>query len=463
MSKEQQQYRKLVMTPVEQLIPRLAVPTIFSMMITMIYNLVDAYFVGKLGTSASAASAAIGVVLGVQSIFQAFGFMMGHGAGSQISVRLGEGDRDAADRLFSTAFFHALVISVIVGVLGLIGLEPLMRLMGSTDTILPFSKNYGFYILISGPALVGSCVLNNVMRYEGRAVLAMFGLVTGGVLNMIGDPILMFGLGLGIDGAGLSTAISQYISFGILLYMVFSKRTISRLSLRYRSNDPDVTLSIMRVGFPSLIRQMLNSLATITLNHCAMPYGDAAIAAMAIVGRIVMFIGSAMIGLGQGFQPVSAYNYGARKFKRLRDSFYFTVKAGMAVLGILAIFGFMFPGPVVQLFRDDPRVVEIGSRALRFQCIAVVMQPFSVTANMMFQSIGRSKEASFMAMLRSGLYYIPSLLILPLFLGLTGIECAQMVSDILTTLTCIPFVVRFMRETPDEDQISEIDRLYGGA
>ena len=460
MSKEQQQYRKLVMTPVEKLIPRLAVPTIFSMMITMIYNLVDAYFVGKLGTSASAA---IGVVLGVQSIFQAFGFMMGHGAGSQISVRLGEGDRDAADRLFSTAFFHALVISVIVGVLGLIGLEPLMRLMGSTDTILPFSKNYGFYILISGPALVGSCVLNNVMRYEGRAVLAMFGLVTGGVLNMIGDPILMFGLGLGIDGAGLSTAISQYISFGILLYMVFSKRTISRLSLRYRSNDPDVTLSIMRVGFPSLIRQMLNSLATITLNHCAMPYGDAAIAAMAIVGRIVMFIGSAMIGLGQGFQPVSAYNYGARKFKRLRDSFYFTVKAGMAVLGILAIFGFMFPGPVVQLFRDDPQVVEIGSRALRFQCIAVVMQPFSVTANMMFQSIGRSKEASFMAMLRSGLYYIPSLLILPLFLGLTGIECAQMVSDILTTLTCIPFVVRFMRETPDEDLISEIDRLYGGA
>ena len=460
MSKEQQQYRKLVMTPVEKLIPRLAVPTIFSMMITMIYNLVDAYFVGKLGTSASAA---IGVVLGVQSIFQAFGFMMGHGAGSQISVRLGEGDRDAADRLFSTAFFHALVISVIVGVLGLIGLEPLMRLMGSTDTILPFSKNYGFYILISGPALVGSCVLNNVMRYEGRAVLAMFGLVTGGVLNMIGDPILMFGLGLGIDGAGLSTAISQYISFGILLYMVFSKRTISRLSLRYRSNDPDVTLSIMKVGFPSLIRQMLNSIATITLNHCAMPYGDAAIAAMAIVGRIVMFIGSAMIGLGQGFQPVSAYNYGARKFKRLRDSFYFTVKAGMAVLGILAIFGFMFPGPVVQLFRDDPRVVEIGSRALRFQCIAVVMQPFSVTANMMFQSIGRSKEASFMAMLRSGLYYIPSLLILPLFLGLTGIECAQMVSDILTTLTCIPFVVRFMRETPEEDQVSEIDRLYGGA
>ena len=447
------------MTPVEKLIPRLAIPTILSMMITMIYNLVDAYFVGKLGTSASAA---IGVVLGLQSIFQAFGFMMGHGAGSQISIRLGEGDKDTADRLFSTAFFHALVISVIVAVIGLICLEPLMRLMGSSDTILPFSKNYGFYILISGPALVGSCVLNNVMRYEGRAVLAMFGLVTGGVRNMIGDPIFMFGFGLGIDGAGLSTAISQYISFGILLYMVFSKRTISRLSPKYRSNNPADTLLIMRVGLPSLIRQMLNSLATITLNHCAMPYGDAAIAAMAIVGRIAMFIGSAMIGLGQGFQPVSAYNYGARKFARLRKSFFFTFKAGTIVLGALAVVGFLFPAPIVGIFRDDPAVIEIGAKALRFQCIAVVLQPFSVTSNMMFQSIGRSKEASFLALLRSGLYYIPALLVLPLFLGLTGIQSAQMVADMLTTLTCIPFVVKFMQITPALDEVSEIDMMYGG-
>ena len=350
---------------------------------------------------------------------------------------------------------------MIVSTVCLIGLTPLMRLMGSTDTILPFSRNYGFYILISGPALVGSCVLNNVMRYEGRAVLAMVGLVTGSVLNMIGDPILMFGLGLGIDGAGLSTAISQYISFGILLYMVFSNRTISKISPRYRSNDPEVTLSILRVGFPSLIRQMLNSVATITLNHCAMPYGDAAIAAMAIVGRIVMFISSAMIGLGQGFQPVSAYNFGARKYARLRKSFFFTVSLGTVVLGVLAVIGFIFPGQIVGLFRDDPAVIEIGARALRFQCAAVVTQPYTVTSNMMFQSIGRSKEASFLALLRSGLYYIPLLIVLPLFIGLTGIQSAQMFADLLTMLTSIPFVVKFMRETPDEDLTSEIDRLYG--
>ena len=457
--KERLQYEKLVLMPIGKLIPFLAIPTVISMMVTMIYNLVDAFFVGKLGTSASAA---IGIVLGVQSIIQAFGFMLGHGSGSLISVHLGRGDRETADRLLSTAFFTAAGFSVLLSAFCMFFMAPLMRLMGSTETILPYSSNYAGYILISGPALMCSCVLNNVMRYEGKAVFAMIGLVSGGVLNMIGDPILMFGLGLGIDGAGLSTAISQYISFGILLYMFLSGKTITRISIRSYTRDIRELLKIIKVGFPSLIRQMLNSLATITLNHCAMPYGDAAIAAMAIVGRIAMFIGSAMIGLGQGFQPVSAYNYGARKFARLRKSFFFTFKAGTIVLGALAVVGFLFPAPIVGIFRDDPAVIEIGAKALRFQCIAVVLQPFSVTSNMMFQSIGRSKEASFLALLRSGLYYIPALLVLPLFLGLTGIQSAQMVADMLTTLTCIPFVVKFMQTTPALDEVSEIDMMYGG-
>ena len=455
--KERLQYEKLVLTPVEKLIPKLAVPTIISMMITMIYNLVDAYFVGKLGTSASAA---IGIVLGVQSIIQAFGFMLGHGAGSQISVHLGQGDRDAADRLLSTAFFTAAGFSILLTVICLIGLAPLMRLMGSTDTILPYSSTYAVYILLSGPALMCSCVLNNVMRYEGKAVLAMAGLVTGGVLNMVGDPILMFGLGLGIDGAGLSTAVSQYISFGILLYMFLSHRSISRISIRYFSRDYRDLLRILRVGFPSLIRQMLNSISTMALNNCAMPYGDAAIAAMSIVGRITMFIGSAMIGIGQGFQPVSAFNYGAKKYARLRKAFFFTVQMGSVILGTLGILGMIAPDAVVRVFRDDPRVVEIGATALRFQCVAVFFQSFSIASNMMFQSVGRSREASFLATLRSGLFYIPILLILPRFLGLLGIQSAQMWSDILTTCVSLPFVVRFFREIPGDDMESEIDISY---
>ena len=455
--KERLQYEKLVLMPIGKLIPFLAIPTVISMMVTMIYNLVDAFFVGKLGTSASAA---IGIVLGVQSIIQAFGFMLGHGSGSLISVHLGRGDRETADRLLSTAFFTAAGFSVLLSAFCMFFMAPLMRLMGSTETILPYSSNYAGYILISGPALMCSCVLNNVMRYEGKAVFAMIGLVSGGVLNMIGDPILMFGLGLGIDGAGLSTAISQYISFGILLYMFLSGKTITRISIRSYTRDIRELLKIIKVGFPSLIRQMLNSLATMTLNNCAMPYGDASIAAMSIVGRISMFIGSAMIGIGQGFQPVSAFNYGAKKYGRLRKAFSFTFRTGMIILGTLGILGMIAPQAVVHLFRDDPRVVEIGALALRFQCVAVFFQSFSVTANMMFQSVGRSREACFLATLRSGLFYIPLLIILPRFMGLMGIQSAQMWSDILTTAVCLPFVIRFFREIPKEDQEAAIDIAY---
>ena len=440
--KERLQYEKLVLMPIGKLIPFLAIPTVISMMVTMIYNLVDAFFVGKLGTSASAA---IGIVLGVQSIIQAFGFMLGHGSGSLISVHLGRGDRETADRLLSTAFFTAAGFSVLLSAFCMFFMAPLMRLMGSTETILPYSSNYAGYILISGPALMCSCVLNNVMRYEGKAVFAMIGLVSGGV---------------GIDGAGLSTAISQYISFGILLYMFLSGKTITRISIRSYTRDIRELLRIIKVGFPSLIRQMLNSLATMTLNNCAMPYGDAAIAAMSIVGRISMFIGSAMIGIGQGFQPVSAFNYGAKKYGRLRKAFSFTFRTGMIILGTLGILGMIAPQAVVHLFRDDPRVVEIGALALRFQCVAVFFQSFSVTANMMFQSVGRSREASFLATLRSGLFYIPLLIILPRFMGLMGIQSAQMWSDILTTAVCLPFVIRFFREIPKEDQEAAIDIAY---
>lgn len=455
--KECRQYEKLVLTPVEKLIPSLAIPTVVSMMVTMIYNLVDAYFVGILGTSASAA---IGIVLGVQSIIQAFGFMLGHGSGSLISVHLGKGDRKQAEKLLATSFFTALGFSILLSAVCFVFLTPLMRLMGSTDTILPYSQKYAAYILIAGPAMMCSCVLNNVMRYEGKAVLAMVGLVSGGVLNMIGDPIFMFTLGLGIDGAGLSTAISQYISFAILLYMFLSKRTITQISIRNYTRNIGDLFNILRVGFPSLIRQMLNSISTMTLNNCAMPYGDAAIAAMSIVGRITMFIGSAMIGIGQGFQPVSAFNFGAKKYARLRRAFFFTFRLGLVILGILGVLGMIAPGPVVRVFRDDPKVVEIGAVALRFQCVAVFFQPFTVVSNMMFQSVGRSREASFLATLRSGLCYIPLLIILPLFMGILGIQSAQMWSDFLTLLICIPFVVRFFREIPEEDQETELDRRY---
>jgi putative MATE family efflux protein len=454
------QYKKMALEPVNRLIPNLAIPAIISMMISMIYNLVDAYFVGKLGTSASAA---IGIMISIQAIFQAIGFMNGHGSGSIISQRLGMGDYKAVRKLASIGFFSSIFMSLIIVIPSLLFLSPLMRFLGSTETILPYARIYGFYILISQPALAASCVMNNILRYEGKAFYAMIGLVSGGVLNMVGDPILMFGFDLGMHGAGLSTAISQYISFFILLFMFKSDKTISTISFKAftRGFSLPVYRSVLKNGLPSLLRQSLNSISAMTLNISARPFGgDATIAAMAIVGRIMMFVTASMIGIGQGLQPVASYNYGAGKYSRLRDGFFFTWKLGELLMGILALFCFIFPEPLIRIFRDDPDVIAVGVKALRFQCIAAILQPLSMVANMMFQSMGLSKQASFLATLRNGLYYIPILIILPRIKGLAGIQSAQMVADIFTTLTTLPFVINFMRKLPKDDKVTPMDREY---
>ncbi len=459
---EARQYKKMILTPPGRLIFRLAVPTVISMLITMIYNLVDAYFVGKLGTSASAA---IGILVNVHAIFQAFGFMYGQGSGSKIARLLAAGKREEADRFLTVGVMCAFITGVILMCFGLIFLRPIIYALGSTDTIYPYARTYAFYVLLSGPALCASCVLNNVMRYEGRAFFAMFGLVSGGVLNMILDPILMFGLGLEIKGAALSTMVSQYVSFFILLSMYLRHKTITSIRLSYLQMPVEKiaadAITIIKVGLPSLIRQLFAAFSNMTLNHCSKPYGDAAIAAMSIDGRVMMFIGSAMIGIGQGFQPVSAFNYGSKKYARLRRAVFVTWRAGTIIMVCLAILGFTHTADIIRIFRDDdPLVVYYGVPALRCMCVAVAVQPMSVVANMLFQSIGESKISSFLSSLRSGLCYIPFLLVLSYCFGFAGIQCSQMCADITAVLISIPFLIKFFKRIPQEDERTAQDEKY---
>ena len=443
-----EQYIKMTETPVGRLIGKLAVPTVISMLITSIYNLVDAFFVGKLGTSASGA---IGIVLVLQSVIQAFGFTFGHGAGSIISRKLGEKDTDSAARFASTSFFLSLLTGVLLAAAGLLFLDPLLRLLGSTDTILPYARQYGFYILLAAPFMAGSCVMNNIMRYEGHATLAMIGLTAGGLLNMAGDPLFIFVFRMGVAGAGLSTALSQLISFLILLYLFLSGRTQSRLSFRCITRSWGDVKNILVTGFPSLIRQGLNSVSTMALNNSAKLFGDAAIAAMSIVGRICMLIGSLMIGVGQGLQPVAAFNYGAKKYARVKKAFRFTFAVGEIALTLLAAAGLLVSAGIVRIFRDDPEVIRIGVTALRLQCISLVLMPLGVCANMTFQSIGESKRASFVSLLRSGLYFLPIVFFLPKLAGLWGVQLAQPIADVLTFVTVLPMVISFLKRLPDSD------------
>lgn len=437
------QYIKMTETPVPKLIVMLGIPTTISMLVTNIYNMADTYFVGKLGTSASGA---VGVVFGLMAIIQAFGFMFGHGAGSIISRRLGARDVESASRFASTSFACALAAGLFITVFGLIFLEPLVRLLGSTDTILPYAKTYASFILLAAPFMACGCVMNNILRYEGRAAFAMIGLTSGSIINIFGDWLLMRVMHMGVEGAGISTAISQLISFCLLLYMFLSGRTQSRFSVKCITHDLSDVALICKTGLPSLMRQGLSSVSTMVLNGQAGIYGDAAVAAMSIVNRICFFVFAVALGIGQGFQPVSAFNYGAKKYGRVREGFFFTLLVGEVLLGTAALIGMSHTAELVGFFRDDPEVIAIGRVALQAQVIALFFQPLSVCSNMMFQSVGKNGIATFLAMLRSGLYFIPVILILAHSFGLFGVQISQTVADILTFFTSVPFAARFLRE-----------------
>lgn len=441
------QYARMTETPVGKLIGSLAVPTVISMMISMIYNAADTYFVSKLSIAASGAT---GIVFTLMGIIQACGFTFGHGAGSNISRQLGAKDFDSAKRYSSTAFFSAFFTGLLITVLGLAFLEPFMKFIGSTDTILPYSKIYGKYILIAAPAMASSCVLNNILRYEGMAKLAMIGLTTGGILNMLLDPVFIFVLDLGIAGAGLATAISQYISLSILLSVFLMNKTQSKISLKYFSFNPRVFWNIVTTGVPSFARQSLNSISTMVLNNFAKPFGDPCIAAMSIVAKCSMFIFSVAVGIGQGFQPVSSFNYGAKKFKRVRKSIFFTLKFDTVVVAVLAGVMFIFAPQLISLFRSEEIIVEIGTAALRYLCVAMLVLPTIMMGNMTFQSVGKTGRAFFLACAQNGLFYIPLIIIFQKLFGLTGIEIAQPVAYVLAACVSAPFLFAFTKQLKNQ-------------
>ena len=447
MNKYSSQFEMMTTKPVPSLIVQLGIPTMISMFVTSIYNMADSYFVGQINTSASGAT---GVVLGLMAILQAIGFMFGHGSGSIISRKLGQKDIESASRFSATGFYSALFSGFLILILGSVLLTPLMLLLGSTPTILPYAKTYAMCILCAAPALVSSCVLNNILRYEGRAFFAMIGLTSGGILNIFLDMLFMQYMNMGILGAGLATAISQYVSWALLLTMFILKKTQTSLNFKYARFNLSTLGDIITTGLPSLARQGLASISTMLLNNAAGVYGDAAIAAMSIANRISMFIFSAVLGIGQGFQPVAGFNFGAKKYSRVREGFFFTLGFGTVALGCAALAVFLNAGSCIQLFRNDPDVITIGIPALQAQCIALFTVPFQVCNNMMFQSIGYKFNATFLSSLRNGLFFIPILLISSWLFGLTGIQYAQAIADVMTSLACIPFTINFFAKIPKD-------------
>jgi putative MATE family efflux protein len=439
-----EKYEEMTTAPVEKLVFNLAIPAIVIMMVSSLYNMADTYFVGALGTSATAA---VGVSFSLMAIIQAVGFFFGHGAGNYISRALGARDSSGAEIMASTGFFSALSIGAAISVGGSLFMEPLARTLGATETILPYALDYLRFILLGCPFMMGSLLLNNLLRYQGNAFLGMLGMVSGAVLNIGLDPLFIFVFGLGITGAALATMISQIISC-LLLFVISRKgKETIRISPRNFRPRPAFYAEIARGGSPSLLRQGTMSLAVVVLNRMAGSHGDAAIAAISIVTKVVMLINSAILGFGQGFQPVCGFNYGARRYDRVKDAFWFCVRLSTALLVLLALGSAVFAPRIIALFRrDDPEVIRIGTRALRFQSCVVPLGGWIVLCNMMLQTMGKALPASFLAFSRQGLFLIPLALVLIPTLGILGIQLCSPLADLCAFVLALPLGIRSLRK-----------------
>ncbi len=431
-------------SPVESIILKLAVPTIISMLITSIYNMADTFFVSQIGTSASGA---IGIVFSAMMMIQAIAFTIGMGAGNNIARFLGSGNMDMAKKYCSVSWFTGFAVGCIIAVIGLVYMHDIVMILGSTETIAVYAEEYAKYIFIASPFMMCSIIMNTSLRFQGLAFYAMCGIMTGGILNIILDPVFIFAMDMGTSGAGLATGISQFISFCILLFMCGTRE--EAISIRFKDFKPSkkIYISIIYTGIPSMARQGISSISTAILNAAAGSYGDAAIAALSIVSRFTMFINSVVVGFGQGFQPVCSFNFGAGKYDRVRKAFWFCVKVSTCVLLVLCIVSMFLSNNIIVFFRkDDIEVIEIGTFALRAHLCAMPLWGYYTISNMFSQSIGYGFRASLIACARQGLFLIPVLFILPYFFGITGLQIAQPVSDVLAFILAFILVNNIFKE-----------------
>ena len=470
----EEKFRKMTTEPVEKLILKLAFPTIISMLVTTFYNMADTYFVGKIGLGQvqeammqTRAQAAVGVVMSLMAIIQAFGFFYGHGSGNFISRALGKHDVKSAERVASSGFWYAIITGAVIAVFGIVFAKPLALLLGANTDFIDYTVQYMRIILIGTPVTMASLVLNNQMRFQGNAAYAMLGISAGAVLNVGLDALFILAWDMEVIGAGLATIIGQTVSF-VLLLVGTERSDCIKLRLKNLSFSKSTMVEICRGGLPSLGRQGLTSVSTACLNHMAGIYGavayplvesaaTSAVAAMTVVSRIMMFAASTLIGFGQGFQPVCGFNYGAGLYSRVKKSFWFCVKVSISFILVIAVPAYFLSENIVALFRDnDPIALEIGTKAMQWQIITFPVMTWVVMSNMMLQTMGRVFSATILSISRNGLSFIPAVLILPFIFKLDGVLLAQPVADIVALLMAIPFTVKVLKELSVGDKPTEL-------
>lgn len=463
-SKKTDTISDMTTAPVGPLIIKNAIPTIITMMVTAIYNTADTFFVSKLGTSASGA---VGIIFSLMALIQACGFTIGMGSGSITSRALGAKDMKMASKYCTTAICLAFTAGLVFAFLGNIFITPIVESLGATPTILPYALDYARYIIFACPFMITSFVMNNQLRFQGKAFFSMMGMAFGGILNMFLDPLFIFVFDMGISGAAVATLISQAASFFILLASFLTKKSTAEFNPKNIARDLKSYANIITTGLPSLFRQGTSSVASIFLNTQAAKYGalmtgftaltsaqtaDAAVAGMAITTRIFQLLMSVAIGMGQGFQPVCGMNLGAKKYGRVRSSYSFLVKVTTIIMAVLGVAVFIFSPEISRVFRDDEAVISIASLAMKCQAVVLPFHSIIFGTNMLLQVAGVKKSAVFLSMLRQGIVFIPLVFILPhvvSFFGaqpIFGIQMTQAASDLISALVAVPFAISFFKK-----------------
>ena len=443
---------KMTTQPVKQLVLRLAGPTIASMLISSLYNMADTFFVGRMGTFATAG---VGLIFPLMTVMQAFGFFFGQGSGNYVSRALGANKTEDAEKMAATCFFCALLMGTLILLLGQLFSGPVLGALGADPSrvaqqTVDHARAYYVTLLFGAPFVLASCVLNNQMRFQGNAFFSMIGLVSGAVLNIGLDPLFIFVFHMGVMGAAAATVVSQGFSFCVL-YLGTLRSDSLKIRFQHFTPNGHYLGNIVAGGIPSLLRQGLGSVSTLCLNAAAaaaVPHAqaDAAIAAFSVVSRVMFFVFSALLGFGQGFQPVCGYNWGARKFGRVREAYLFCIKIGVACLLPISTGTFLFAGPIVSLFRDDPDVIRMGAVAMRCQSCTLPLMAVVATSNMLFQTTGKTVRATLLAVARQGLTFIPCVLLLPRLLdpAIWGVYLAQPVSDVMAFLMALPMILHIL-------------------
>ncbi|SFB97661.1 MATE family efflux transporter [Butyrivibrio sp. YAB3001] len=438
-------------TPVPKLILTLAVPTIISMMVTAIYNTADTFFVARVSDDPivnTSATAAVGLVFTIMALIQATGFFCGHGSGNYLSRMLGAGKHKEANEMASTGFALALILGACFAIIGNLFVTQIAGFLsaGASELTKEFTVRYMRIILIGAPFMMAQFVINNQLRFQGSAYVAMIGLMCGAVMNMILDPLLIFVFHMGVRGAAIATVMGQFTSFNVLLIGTRKGENIKLSPANVHLNAHYIK-EIINGGAPSLFRQGLAAISTFLLNTTAGSIGsDAAIAGMSVASRVMIMMASALIGFGQGYQPVCSFNYGAGLTARVKEGFKFCVKYATIVLIGIGCVCFVFAPGIISAFSKNEAAVEVGIKALRFQCVTLPLSGVIVISNMMLQSIGKGVKASITASARNGICFIPMLLILPNILGITGVEMAQACADVLSLFVTVPLAFSELRK-----------------